>query len=111
MIDNRDGTQNKLFEINVINPTGVEIEKQERAYVNISQTKVGMENYVVVSGNVEENNLKLTVVSVYDFSNIKASPDPLEIESEIDVWRQKLLADIENNSEMLRKALWVASRG
>lgn len=81
------------------------IQQQERPYVSGKLRDVRMENYAMVGGTLEEGNLKLTVVTVYDLSHAKEAPDLIATDNELDVWRQHLLAYISQTSERLGMAL------
>lgn len=87
-----------------------EIAKIERPTLSIKDVNIGMKNHALVTGNLEEKTLQLKVVSVFDLSTANDLPDQEMLENEIDVWRQQLLAYINNNSDMIRKAVSVLVR-
>ena len=86
------------------------VEKKKKTGSSDKVTNVRMENYALITGSLEENNLQLKVVSVYDLSTANDLPDPEMLEHEIDAWRRQLSGFISRNSEMLRKAVNVLVR-
>ncbi len=83
----------------------LKVEGKERQPLDEKVTQIDLDNYMMVTGSLENNDLKLSVVSIFDLKNAKDLPDLVMTQNEIDVWRYQLMDYISNNAEMLAKAL------
>ena len=83
------------------------IPRKDRPYVAPSNN-VEMENYALVSTR-SDGQIEVKVVSVYVLPKCD-TVEPTDLENEVDVWRQHLLADIDRESEQLGKALSLVFR-
>jgi len=77
--------------------------QKERPYVSTTQ-EISMTNHALVTA-LSDGRIQVKVVSVYVFPKCDTVPEPDDIDNEVDVWRQHLLADIDRESERLSRAL------